>query len=149
MLGVQMLRRGDQNGVDRFVVQQVARIEISLRGGDRLPGFIQPFRKNIGERDDFSIGTGDGFAHQLHAAVAGADEAEADAVVGAQTTGTRQCSGEAGGNLADEFPARMHGGAPYRGRAIPMYRSILAAAGSARKWDSKSRNRTLTGRARG
>jgi hypothetical protein len=30
-----------------------------------------------------------------------------------------------------------------------MYRSILAAATSARKWDSESRNRTLNAQARG
>ena len=83
-----MLRRGDQDGVDALVVEQIAVIQVGLRVGRNLLGVFQPLGVDIGEGDKLGVGTGHGFAHILHAAVAGADDAEADAVVGSQNIDT-------------------------------------------------------------
>ena len=55
------------------------------------------------------FGHGECFAQNLCAAVAGPDDANADAVVGAEDVGRRQGAGQAGGELTDEIAAGMHG----------------------------------------
>ena len=57
MLGVEMLRRGDQHGVDGFIVEQVAVIEIGFGVGNDLLGVVQALGVDIGERNDLGIGT--------------------------------------------------------------------------------------------
>ena len=83
---VQMLRRGDQDGVDGFIVEQVAVIKKRLRAGHGFLGFLEALGIDVGEGGHFRVGAGDGFAHQLHAAIARADQAQADAAVRAQNT---------------------------------------------------------------
>ena len=76
MLAMQMLRRGDQHRVDRFVIQQPPIVVI--RRGRREPAFFASSRRrrvNVGESREIDAGQGNGFPHQLRAAIAGADDA--------------------------------------------------------------------------
>ena len=103
MLAMEMLRRGDQDGVDGFVVEQIAVVEIGLGVGRNQFGVFETLGIDIGEGDELGVGAGDGGFNVLHAAVAGADDAEADAVVGSQDVGNRERAGQAGSDFADEI----------------------------------------------
>ena len=63
-------------------------IEIGLSRGNDFFGVLKPPRINIRESGHFGVGTGQRFAHQLHAAVAGADKAHTNPIIGSQNTGT-------------------------------------------------------------
>ena len=76
------------------------------RDGARL---FQAAGVNVGHAGTFRVGAGEGLAQQFAAAGAGADDAEAHAVVSAEDVGTRQGAGEPGGYFADEITARLHG----------------------------------------
>ena len=109
MLAMQMLRSGDQNRVDAFVVEQIAVVEISLGVRRDLFRIFQALSVDIGEGHELGVRAGDGGLDVLHAAVAGPDNAEANPVVGPQNVGHSQCSGQAGSDFADEIASRLHG----------------------------------------
>ena len=50
----------------------------------------------------------EGVAEEFGAAGAGADDAEANAVVGAEDVGRGERAGESGGDFADKITARLH-----------------------------------------
>ncbi len=109
VLAMQVLRRGDEHRVDALVVQQVAVIEISLGAGRDGARVFQALGVDVGDAHEFGIGTGQRLAHDLRAAVAGADDAEANAVVGRQHVGRGDGAGQTAGHFADEDAARLHG----------------------------------------
>jgi hypothetical protein len=84
MLAVQVLRRGDDNGVDRLVVQQTAVIQICGRGRHQPLGVVEPLGVNIGESNEVDVRAVQRPVNQLSAAVAHTDDAHADTVVGPQ-----------------------------------------------------------------
>ncbi len=109
VLAVQVLRGGDEDGVDVLVVEQVAVVEVGLGvGRDRLDVFEAP-GVDVGGADAFHVVAGERLLQDLGAAGAGADDAEADALVGAQDIGRGQRAGQTGGDFADEIAARLHG----------------------------------------
>ena len=106
MLAMQVLRRGDQHGVDGFVVQQPAMIQIAggIRG--KLLGILQPARIDIGECGKIDVGALERPARNLGSTVANADDSHADPVVRAEHAlrhGER--GGETGSHGPDEFTA--------------------------------------------
>ncbi len=105
VLAVQVLRGGDQDGVDGLVVEQVAVVEIGLGSGHDLLRVFQALGVDVGESQEFGIGAIDYFADQGHATIARADDAEANAIVGSQHVGGGQRAGQAGCDLADEIAA--------------------------------------------
>ena len=92
MLAVQMLGRRDQDGVDRFVVEQAAVIVVRRRGGNKLFGVVETAGVDVGKRCEVHSRGRNGFANQLHAAIARADNTETNAVVSAQNLRMRQSS---------------------------------------------------------
>src|ERR1700730_1219696 len=114
MLGVQMLRGGDENRVDRFVLQEVAMVEERLGRGHDLLGLFQAAGENIGKRDQLGIRAANGLANELHAAITGADQAQAQTAIGSQTISTGKRSSDSRRDVADKFSARMHGRTPYK-----------------------------------
>ena len=110
--GMQVLRRRDEHGVDGFVVEQMAVIEISLGVGRDLLDLFEPVRVNIGRAHAFDTGQRNGLAKDLRAAVARADDAEADAIIGAGNGVGGfggDGAGQSGGDFADEIATRLHG----------------------------------------
>ena len=83
-LGVQVLRRGDQDGVDILVLQQAAIVEVGLGVGRDAFHVFQAAGVDVGRADAFGVGAGDRLAENLGAAGAGSDDADADALVGAK-----------------------------------------------------------------
>ena len=80
------------------------------RAGRDRRGRLQALRIDVGESGDLGVGAGADVIDQLHAAVARADDADADAVVRAQDAGrtSGQGPGQAVGDLTDEIPAGIH-----------------------------------------
>jgi hypothetical protein len=58
VLAMQMLRRGDQHGVDGFVVQQVAVIEVRLGVRARWPARLPGGGVDVGDARDFGVRAG-------------------------------------------------------------------------------------------
>ena len=108
MLAVQVLRGGDEDGVDGLVVQQVAVVEVGLDVGDDALHRLQALGVDVGRAHELGIGAGHRLAQDLEAAVAGADDAQADAVVGAEDVRRSQRSGQTGGEPSDESAAGLH-----------------------------------------
>ena len=109
VLGVKVLRSGDEDGVDGRIFQEVAIVAMLPGGGRDGARLFQAAGVDVGHAGAFGVGAGEGFAQQFAAAGAGADDAEAHAVVGAEDVGRGQGAGEAGGHFADEITARLHG----------------------------------------
>ena len=84
MLAMQMLRRGDDHGVNGLIVQKPAMVAVDGAQKARGRGVVQALGVNIGKGGDLDIGAGDGLMQQFAAALPGADQADAHAVVGAQ-----------------------------------------------------------------
>ena len=64
---------------------------------------------DVGSADAFHVLAGERLLQDFGAAGAGSDDAEADALVGAQDVGGGQGAGQTGGDIADEITARLHG----------------------------------------
>ena len=107
--GVQMLRRGDQDGIERRIVEHLPVIRVCLRAGCELRRVGEAAGVDIGEGGEFGIGTGDGLARELRAAVADADDADAEPVVRAEHASSRETTGETRGHVADEVSSGLHG----------------------------------------
>ena len=107
--GVQMLRGGDEDGVERRIVEQSAGNRRTSSRRARASGVVEAAGVDIGERREFDVGTGDGFARELRAAVANADDADAEAVVRAENAAGRETAGQARGHVADEVSSGLHG----------------------------------------
>ena len=110
LLRVKMLRRRDDHGVDGRIVQQTPVIAMDRRAGRNRRGRLQALGIDVGKSRDFGVGAGPDMIDQLHAAIARADDADADAVVRAQHAcrAGGQRPGQAVGDLADEIPAGIH-----------------------------------------
>ena len=76
---MQVLRRGDQDGIDVLVFEQPPVVEVRLGAGSDVADLLQPARVDVGDADAFGVGAGQRLAQNLRAAVAGADDAQADA----------------------------------------------------------------------
>src|ERR1039458_3120770 len=109
VLGVEVLRGGDEHGVDVAVVQQAAVVEVGLGEGRDLPDIFQAAGIDVGGADAFHVLAGEGLLKDLGAAGTGADDAEADTLAGAEGVAGRQRAGQTGGDVADEIAARLHG----------------------------------------
>ena len=108
-LGVQMLRRGDQDGIDATDRRAAAgNRHTSSRAGREFRGVGEAAGVDIGEGGEFGVRAGNGFARELRAAVAHADDADAEAVVRAENTASRETAGEARGHVADEVASGLH-----------------------------------------
>jgi hypothetical protein len=79
-----MLRRGDDDGVDRLILKQAAMVRVDGRGWYAIPGVVQAFTVNIGEGGDFDVGASQRLVQQLAAALSSADQTDADAIIRAQ-----------------------------------------------------------------
>ena len=86
MLAMQMLRRGDDDGVDGLVLQKPAMIAVGGRGWDAVSGVVQALGVDIGECGDLDVGTGQSLVQEFAAALSSADQADADAIVRTQQT---------------------------------------------------------------
>src|ERR1700685_3362106 len=102
-----MLGRGDEDGIDGGIVQELAVIRAGLRGGGEFGCVSEAAGVDVGEGGELGAGAGDGFAGELRAAVAHADDADAKAVVGAEDT-SGETTGETRGHVADEFSSGLH-----------------------------------------
>ncbi len=91
--GVLVLRGGDENRIDRLVVQQSPVIVVGLDGRGHRPGFVQAPRINIGHGNRLGVRAANGDLEDLLAAAARANQAEADSVIGAQHRPGRNDSG--------------------------------------------------------
>ena len=109
VLGVEMLRGGDEDGVDGRIFEQVAIVEMLAGGGCDGTRLFQAAGIDVGHAGAFGVGTGERFAQELGAAGARADDAEAYAVVGSEYVGRGEGAGESGGHVADKITPRLHG----------------------------------------
>ena len=103
MLAMQMLRRGDQDGVDALVVEQIAVVEVSLGVRRDLLGVFEALGIDVGEGHEIGVGAGHRLPHDLHAAVARTDNSQPEPFVGSQNIGNSECPGQAGSDFADEI----------------------------------------------
>ena len=108
MLAMQMLRGGDQYRVDALIVQQVPVIQVRLRRRRNGPCVFQALGVDVRNTHEFGVGAGYRLAHDLRAAIAGADDAETNAVARRQHRGRGDGAGQTTGNFADKNPARLH-----------------------------------------
>src|ERR1022692_1098374 len=108
VLAMQVLRRGDEDRVDALVVQQVAVVEIGLGGGRDGARVVQALSVDVRDAGEFRVGTCQRLAHELCAAIAGADDADANAVTRSQHVGRGDSAGQTASDFADEDPARLH-----------------------------------------
>ena len=88
-----MLRGGDQDSVNAWVVQHPPEILVSLDAGNSGFHGLQAPRVNIGHGGAFHIGTAQGSSKNLLATAARADQPEAHPLVGAQDTARRNQPG--------------------------------------------------------
>jgi hypothetical protein len=111
VLAVQVLGRGDQDGINRFILEQVAVIEVGLGVWCDLFGVFQPASVDIGERDELGIRARHRFPHDLHPAIAGSDDPEPDPLVRAEdVTGCGDGGADPGSHPAKKFTSGIHGG---------------------------------------
>ena len=109
VLAVQVLRGGDEDGVQVLVVEQAMVVQVGPGAGrDRLHG-LERLGVHVGGAHTFHVGQGDSLLEDLAAAIANADDADADALVGAQDIGRGQRASQTGGDVTDEITARLHG----------------------------------------
>ena len=78
MLAMQMLRRGDEHGVDGFVFEHEPVIKVGLDAGDARFGQFQLRGVDVRDGDEFGIGAIDRFLCDLGAAVAIANDGHTD-----------------------------------------------------------------------
>jgi hypothetical protein len=87
VVAVQVLRRGDNHGVDALVFQQAAIIVVGGRARDDVVRVIQALAVHVGESGYLNLWAGQRLMNQLRAALPDADDAQAHAVVRAQHPG--------------------------------------------------------------
>ena len=94
----------DESSSDSPVIGKCRRI------GRETRGLFQALGVDVGEGDDFRVIADPNLIHQFQAAVAHADDADPQAVAGAQSSRGYggQGTGQSGGNFAQEFAARIH-----------------------------------------
>ena len=109
VLGMEVLRCGDEDGVDVAVVEQAAVVEVGLGAGRDSLDVFQAAGIDVGGADAFHVLAGEGLLKDLGAAGAGTDDAEADTLAGAEGIAGRQRAGQTGGDVAEEIAARLHG----------------------------------------
>ena len=108
-LTVQVLRGGDDDSVDGRIRQQfvVTRVGGCVRHSET--SVIEAAGINIGESGNFSRRRSQNFAGELHAAVARADDTDANPVIRAENASGGEASGKACSHVAYEVSARLHG----------------------------------------
>ncbi len=108
VLAVQVLRGGDEDGVDFLVLEHAAVIEVRFgSGGDGFDS-LQGLGVDVGGGHAVDVGERDGLLEDLPSAVAGSDDGEADPFVRAHDVGRSQRAGETRGYVADEIAAGLH-----------------------------------------
>ena len=65
MLAVQVLRGGDQDGIDVLIVQQAAIVQVGLGVGRDLLDVFQAAGVDVGGADAFDVGAGERLAKDL------------------------------------------------------------------------------------
>ena len=108
LLRVQMLRRGDQNRVDACVFQQPPVLQVQFCGGHDRVGGLQSLRIDVRHGDAVGIRAGQSLTQQFGAPGPGPNDADTQAVVGAEHVGCGQCPGQARSYFADEISSRFH-----------------------------------------
>jgi hypothetical protein len=83
---VLVLGSSNQNGVDRFVVEQAAKIGKCPNRGNKLLGFLEAASVDVSNRYGLGIGRTERVLENVQSAPAGADQPEADPVIGAEDT---------------------------------------------------------------
>ena len=86
-----MLGRGDQNRVDRRIVEQMAIVGIGCRAGSEFGGIREAAGPDVRERREFDAGACGGFARKLGATIASADDTDPKTVIRAPNP---TCRGE-------------------------------------------------------
>ena len=107
--GVEVLRGGDEDGVKGGVFEELVVIGIEFCLRREGFGFVAAAGIDVGNSDEISVRAGQGFADELSASLAYSYDAETEAGAGAQDMPCGQSSGEAGGHIADEESAGLHG----------------------------------------
>ena len=110
--GVKMLRRGDKDSVDRFILEQVAVIEVRFRRGGEFQGIFEAAGINVGEGGKLGIEAPCCFARDLSSSIPDPDDAEADAVIRSKHATGSEAAGQAGSDVPDEIPSGLHGVIP-------------------------------------
>ena len=108
VLAVEVLRRGDQHGVERFVFEKIAMIEIRFSVWGKLLGGFQARRVDVGEGRNFDIRTSYGVARNFRAAGAYADDPDADTIICAQDFAWGCHYRQAGCYITDEITPGTH-----------------------------------------
>jgi hypothetical protein len=90
---VQVLRRRDQDRVDRLVVQERPVVLERRDAGDDCPGFLEPAGVDVRHRNGFDIGAPQGGPEDLLAARAATDQADPDSFVRPQDATRRGSPG--------------------------------------------------------
>ena len=75
VLAMQMLRRRDQHGIDRFVVEKPAIVVIRRGVWNEFFRILQASRVDVRKSDEFDSRLREGFSHELGAAVTWTDDA--------------------------------------------------------------------------
>src|ERR1017187_10299374 len=109
VLRVQVLRGGDQHRVDILVVEQVAIVEVGLGVRRDLFDVFQAAGIDVGGADALHVLAGQRLLEDFGAAGARTDDAQADALTGAEGVAGGQRAGETGSYVADEITAGLHG----------------------------------------
>lgn len=107
VFAMQVLRSGDQNSVDILVVEKAAMIEICFGSRDGLLSGFEAARVNVRKSDHFNTWDAHRLAVDFGAAVSGANQSHADAIVRAQYAlwhGGNCCARQTG-YFAQEFAA--------------------------------------------
>jgi hypothetical protein len=84
MLAVQMLRRGDDNGINSLIVQKPAMIGMNRGARHQVVRVIQTLVVNVGECCDLNIRASGRLMNQFRPALPCADNSHTHAVVRAQ-----------------------------------------------------------------
>ncbi len=108
VLRVQVLWRGDEHRIHVLVFQQSPVVGVGLDAGSDLLDLLQAARVDVGGADAFDVFERQRLAQNLLAAVARADDADAETLVGAHRIGRRQSAGQAGGYFADKQTPGLH-----------------------------------------
>ena len=105
VLGMEVHGRGIDNGVNVLAFEQAHGVVVGVDAGNFGFGQVAAAGVGICHGHTLDIGLPESISQILHAAVAGADEADADAVVGAKSAHGRHGgdSERALANIADEI----------------------------------------------
>ena len=104
-----MLGRGDENCVDRRIVEQMAIVAIGLGARSEFRGIGETARPDVRERREFDAGACGRFARKLRAAITNADDTDSKTIIRAEDPACREAAGKAGRDVADEVSSCLHG----------------------------------------